>query len=116
MAKKPIPKPVMDSWFRPALTDSRVRGDLRQFACSTPTRRELAVLSEQLAGFDRPVLVAWAVEDKMMPNEHGNRLEALFPQGRLVEIEDSYTLVPLDQPARLADELRRFLVDIGSDL
>jgi pimeloyl-ACP methyl ester carboxylesterase len=37
-----------------------------------------------------------------MPPEHGARLAALLPGGRLVEVEDSYTLIPLDQPARLA--------------
>ena len=37
-----------------------------------------------------------------MPPEHGRRLAALLPQGRLEEVADSYTLVPLDQPAPLA--------------
>ena len=41
-----------------------------------------------------------------MPPEHGRRLADLFPQGRLVEIPDSYTLIPLDQPARLAEAMR----------
>ena len=61
-----------------------------------------------LATFDRPVLVAWATEDKLMPREHGPRLAASFPHGRLVEIDDSYTLVPIDQPAALAEQLRAF--------
>jgi pimeloyl-ACP methyl ester carboxylesterase len=43
-----------------------------------------------------------------MPPEHGSRLAGLLPSGRLVEVEDSYTLVPLDQPARLAHVLREF--------
>ena len=34
--------------------------------------------------------------------EHGSRLAGLLPQGRLAEVDDSYTLIPLDQPARLA--------------
>ena len=34
-----------------------------------------------------------------MPPDHGRRLAELLPQGRLVEISDSYTLLPLDQPA-----------------
>ncbi|OBF89007.1 alpha/beta hydrolase [Mycobacterium sp. 852002-51152_SCH6134967] len=109
MAKHPIPKDVMDQWFRPALVDSGVRRDLRTFAGSTPSRARLAELTEQLRTFDRPVLVAWAPEDKVMPAEHGRRLESLFPHGCLVEIRDSYTLIPLDQPARLADELREFV-------
>jgi len=51
----------------------------------------------------------WAAQDRVMPPEHGRRLADLLPDARLVEIEDSYTLVPLDQPARLATEIRRFL-------
>jgi len=43
-----------------------------------------------------------------MPPEHGRRLGALLPQGQLVEINDSYTLIPLDQPTRLAQVIRKF--------
>ena len=43
-----------------------------------------------------------------MPPEHGRRLAKLLPHGQLVEVEDSYTLIPLDQPARLAQSIREF--------
>ena len=41
-----------------------------------------------------------------MPPEHGQRLAELLPQGRLVEVADSYTLIPEDQPELLANEIR----------
>jgi pimeloyl-ACP methyl ester carboxylesterase len=41
-----------------------------------------------------------------MPPDHGRRLAELLPHGRLVEIPDSYTLISLDQPARLAASIR----------
>lgn len=63
---------------------------------------------ERLSQFNRPVLVAWASGDRVMPPEHGRRLAELFPQGQLVEIDNSYTLVPLDQAHRLAREIKRF--------
>jgi hypothetical protein len=44
-----------------------------------------------------------------MPPEHGPRLAALLPDGHLVELHDSHTLIPLDQPARLAAHLRDFI-------
>jgi pimeloyl-ACP methyl ester carboxylesterase len=50
------------------------------------------------------VLVVWASEDRVMPPEHGGHLAQLFPDSRLVEIPDSYTLVPEDQPAALASQ------------
>ena len=43
-----------------------------------------------------------------MPPEHGRRLAELLPHGRLVEIADSYTLIPLDQPAQLAAAISGF--------
>ena len=44
-----------------------------------------------------------------MPPEHGRRLAALLPNARLVEIPNSYTLLPLDQPAALARAIRKFV-------
>ncbi|MEZ0339278.1 alpha/beta fold hydrolase [Mycobacterium sp. pV006] len=109
MSRRPIPKKVMDGWFRPAITDAGVRRDLRTFALSTPSRAELDRLTADLRSVQVPVLVAWATEDKLMPTEHGPKLAELFPRGRLVWIDDSYTLVPEDQPQRLVAELRRFI-------
>ena len=53
--------------------------------------------------------MVWAPKDRVMPREHGRRLAGLFPDGRLVEIPDSYTLIPEDQPAMLAAYPREFL-------
>jgi pimeloyl-ACP methyl ester carboxylesterase len=44
-----------------------------------------------------------------MPPEHGRRLADAFPNSRLVEIADSFTLVPEDQPALLTRHLREFI-------
>jgi len=43
-----------------------------------------------------------------MPPEHGRRLAELLPHGQLVQVDDSYTLIPLDQPARFAQIVREF--------
>ncbi|GAB2606363.1 alpha/beta fold hydrolase [Pseudactinotalea suaedae] len=105
MLKHPVPRAVMDRWFEPARVYPAVRRDLRTFAASTPSRTELNALTERLRHVDIPVLVAWAIEDRLMPREHGAALAELLPQGYLVEIADSYTVVPLDQPALLAGAL-----------
>jgi pimeloyl-ACP methyl ester carboxylesterase len=67
--------------------------------------------AERLRSFDRPALVMWAEEDRVMPREHGRRLAELFPRGQLVEIPDSYTLIPEDQPGELARAIRGFVRD-----
>jgi pimeloyl-ACP methyl ester carboxylesterase len=101
-------------WMMPALTQPAVRRDavrvLRAIGADT---RLLRTAAGSLPGFSHPALVVWASEDRVMPPEHGRRLAALLPQGQLVEINDSYTLIPLDQPARLAQVIRKFTSEPG---
>ena len=97
-------------WIRPVLERGDIRRDTVRVLRAIAAERGLLVdTAERLPGFGRPALVAWATEDRVMPLEHGRRLAGLLPQGRLVEIDDSYTLVALDQPARLADAIRAFV-------
>ena len=99
----------MDGWFRPATTSALIRRDLVAYGQSVPDDETLLAWAGRLAAFERPVLIAWATEDKIMPREHGPRLAALFPDARLVEVEDSYTLIPEDQPGPLARLIREFV-------
>lgn len=110
MSKRPVPDEVMDDWLRPALTRSEVRRDLRKYLRAVDKRDTLEA-AERLRSFDRPALVVWAKEDRVMPPEHGCRLAGLLPQGRLVEIPDSYTLIPEDRPKELACLIRGFVRD-----
>ena len=108
MSKRPIPNDVVDGWLRPLLGRRAVRRDLRKYIRTTDYG-SLVRAAEGLRGFDRPALVAWAAEDRLMPPEHGRRLAELLPQGTLVEIPDSYTLIPEDQASLLAAEIRGFI-------
>lgn len=115
MSLRGIPDEVLDGWFAPGRGDRGIRRDFAKFATSTPDRPTLLAWSERLSEFDRPVLVVWARQDRLMPREHGPRLAALYPRGRLVEIDDSATLVPEDQPERLAEVLTGFLTESESE-
>jgi pimeloyl-ACP methyl ester carboxylesterase len=108
MSKRPIPDDVVDGWFRPLLTQRAIRRDLLEYIRAVDGT-ELVAAAEALRDFDRPALVVWATEDRVMPPEHGRRLAQLLPQGRLVEIPDSYTLIPEDQPGPLAAAIRAFV-------
>jgi pimeloyl-ACP methyl ester carboxylesterase len=110
LSKRPVPRDVMDRWFGPAVEQREIRRDLRKYVSSAAQgRRDLLAAADTLRSFDRPALVAWASEDRLMPREHGRKLAELLPQGTLVEITDSYTLIPEDQPAVLAANLRELL-------
>ncbi|WP_433887878.1 alpha/beta fold hydrolase [Streptomyces sp. CA-111067] len=98
---------VSARWIKPVLTQAGVRRDtVRVLRGIAAERGILAGATERLAAFDRPALVVWAEQDRVMPPEHGRRLAGLLPQGRLVEVPDSYTLLPLDQPGRFAAAIR----------
>ena len=114
MAKRPIPRDIFDRWIRPSLHDRAVRRDLIKYM-RTSDYDELNRAAERLRSFERPALVLWASEDKVMPPEHGRRLAELLPDGRLVEVADSYTLIPLDQSAELARLIRQFVREPSLD-
>ncbi|PPS89961.1 alpha/beta fold hydrolase [Streptomyces sp. MH60] len=110
LTKRPVPDAVVDGWLRPLRTDPAIRRDFRHYG--THVRRdELLEAAQGLRRFDRPALVVWATEDLMMPRAHGRRLAELLPQGRLVEVEDTRTLIPEDQPELLASLLREFVAE-----
>jgi pimeloyl-ACP methyl ester carboxylesterase len=96
-------------WIRPVLEQPEIRRDaVRTLRAAAADTGLLLAAAERLPAFDRPALVVWARDDRVMPPEHGRRLAALLPRGRLVEIDDSYTLVPLDRPTELARAIREF--------
>ncbi|TWH37381.1 alpha/beta fold hydrolase [Rhodococcus rhodochrous] len=109
MSKRPVPGPVMDAWFRPATVDRNIRRDLAKYAPSAPPKQQLLEIAAKAAQFSGPVLVVWATEDRMMPRDHGRRLAEAFPDARLVEIDDSYTLLAEDQPEKLTAAIEEFL-------
>lgn len=96
-------------WMQPVLQQREIRRDTVRVLRAMAAEKHLMLdAAECLPTYDRPALVVWASEDRVMPPGHGRRLACLLPQGRLVEIADSYTLIPLDQPARLARIIRDF--------
>ncbi len=96
-------------WLKPVLTQRSIRRDtVRMLRAVFADKNLLVRAAERLPGFGGPALIVWAKGDRVMPPEHGRRLAGLLPQAQLTEIEDSYTLIPLDQPARLAQLIADF--------
>jgi pimeloyl-ACP methyl ester carboxylesterase len=107
LAKRPVPRDVMDGWTLRALNDRGVMRDLRKaLAGLKPTT--LLDNTPKLVDFAKPVLLAWAREDRFFPVEHAHRLAAIFPDARVEELGDSYTFVSWDQPDRLAELVGAF--------
>ena len=99
-------------WLRPLLAQAEIRRDtVRVLRAMASNKKLMLETAQRLPAFDRPTLVVWAERDRVMPVEHGRRLSELLPKARLVTLSDTYTLVPLDQPAALAGQIRTFTHD-----
>jgi pimeloyl-ACP methyl ester carboxylesterase len=96
-------------WIQPLLQQQGVRRDaVRALRAISANPNLMLEAAECLSDCDQPALVIWAQDDRVMPPEHGRRLAQLLPNGRLVEVPDTYTLIPLDQPAQFARLVHQF--------
>jgi pimeloyl-ACP methyl ester carboxylesterase len=101
LTKRRVPAEVLEGWVRPALDSRGVRGDVTYFTRHIDKRLTLDAAAK-LGSFDRPVVFAWAAEDRFFKIAFAERLAAVFPDARVEPIADSYTFVPEDQPEVLA--------------
>jgi pimeloyl-ACP methyl ester carboxylesterase len=114
VAKRPVPADVVDSYLTPSRDDAAIRADLRRFLCGVHNRYTLAA-AEELPRFGKPVLLAWASEDRLFPIGLAHRLAALLPKATIRAIPDSYTFVPEDQPERLTQYVLEFLSSAAAE-
>jgi pimeloyl-ACP methyl ester carboxylesterase len=108
LTKRGIEPAVIDRWVRSYFGDAGVRRDVTAFVrAARPSVTKEA--GARLSGFEKPVLVAWAPDDRHFKWDLGERLALAFPHARMERIEDSYTFVPVDQPERTAHLIRAFV-------
>jgi pimeloyl-ACP methyl ester carboxylesterase len=94
-------------WVDPFLTNREIRRDTVKVLRGIDSRYTIEA-AEKLRTFDRPALLAWAVEDRFFKIAYAERLAATISGATLERIEDSYTFVSEDQPERLAELIARF--------
>ena len=97
---------LASEWIEPALTDRRVREDLRRFTGSLSRETTLAA-GALLPEFGKPALVAWSADDAFFPVDDGRRLAAAL-DARLEVIPRSRTFSMIDQPDILAGLIADF--------
>jgi pimeloyl-ACP methyl ester carboxylesterase len=108
LTKRRLPNAVSDHYVNPVIHDRRIREDARAFILGVDSAYTIAA-AEKLRGFERPVLLAWAPEDRFFPIAHAERLAELLPDARLERIVDARTFVSEDQPQRLAELIAGFV-------
>lgn len=100
---------VIDTYTRPLL-DPAIRRDAKKMLRGIS--KEHTIRAAQLfARFDKPVLLAWAEEDKLFPLALAERLAKALPRARLQVIPGTRTFVAEDQPGLLAMAVAEFCSD-----
>ena len=107
IAKHGIPDDVTEAWLAPSRRDAGVRRDVVSVSRGIDPAVTLEA-ARKLASFHRPVLLAWAPEDRLFPVSLAERLQRTLPDARLELVEDAWTFLPEDQPGRLAALLGEF--------
>ncbi|KAB2386213.1 alpha/beta fold hydrolase [Actinomadura montaniterrae] len=108
LTRRPLPRPVTDSYVLPACVNHGVRDDLRRVLRGLDPRHTLAA-AKRFGAFTSPVLVAWSERDRFFTAAHAERLATDFPDARLEWIPGARTFSPEDQPARLASAIAGFV-------
>jgi pimeloyl-ACP methyl ester carboxylesterase len=107
LAKRRIPDDLSDAWMAPLLSSRAIRGDVAAILKGISNRYTLDAATH-FGEFTKPVLIAWAPEDRFFKLRYAERMLSAFPNARLERIEDSLTFVSLDQPARTAALIAAF--------
>lgn len=98
---------LASEWIEPALSNSRIRDDLRRFTASLDRQTTVAA-GARLPEFVKPALVAWSADDEFFAVEDGRRLAATLPDARLEIIPRARTFSMIDRPDALADLIAEF--------
>jgi pimeloyl-ACP methyl ester carboxylesterase len=107
LSKRPLRGEVSDTFVQPALRDSRIRAEIVRILKGISSRYTEEA-ARRFKDFDKPVLLAWAPEDRFFKYRYAERLLEDFPNARLERIEDSWTYVMVDQPRRTAELVASF--------
>lgn len=113
LSKRRPPDSITQGWLAASQNQRAIRRDTARFLRAI-TPRDTMRAASQLNSFDRPVLLAWAQDDRFFPLDHARELASLFPHAALQEIKDSFTFVPEDQPQALAEAIRGFMQGLRS--
>lgn len=105
LVRKPLDPAMSRRWITPALTDAGVRHDTAKFLQHVKPK-DLLDVSTRLGAFTKPTLLLWGNADRFFKIGFARRLEQTLGNATLVEVEGGRTFIALDEPERVATEIR----------
>jgi pimeloyl-ACP methyl ester carboxylesterase len=108
LVKHPLDPLASDAYALPCLRDPDVLRDTAKAMAGASTEAVRQAGAALIEAWERPALLVWSREDPVFPVDHARRYAAALPAADLVEIDDSYSFVPEDQPRALARVIAAF--------
>ncbi len=114
LSNSAMDRQVTDAAVGPLASNPAVRRDAVTFL-KRISAADTQAAAEAFGGFQRPVLLAWGADDRLyFSRKYAERLAHDFPNSRLEYVDHSRTFVPEDQPRKLAELIRGFLLETKS--
>lgn len=107
LARDPLDPELTRRWVAP-LAQPGVRRDAARFMKAID-KTDLLDVSTRLGAFSKPVLLVWGDADRFFRIDFAHRLQAAFPDARLVPVAGGRTFLSLDEPERVAREIATFV-------
>ncbi len=108
LVAKPLDAELSRRWITPSLENAGVRRDTARFV-SNVRAKDLVDVGTRLGRFGKPVRIVWGAADTFFTLEYARRLQDAFgANAELVEVPGARTFISLDEPDRVAEEIRAF--------
>jgi pimeloyl-ACP methyl ester carboxylesterase len=104
LVKHPLEQEASDSYALPCVRDPAILADTARVMAGASTETVHRAGEALIANWEGPTLLVWSGEDPVFPIEHARRYAGALG-AKLIEIEDSYSFTPEDQPAAVADAI-----------
>jgi pimeloyl-ACP methyl ester carboxylesterase len=98
---KRLPPDIEQAFVDPVIHDKGVRADIAGFLRAAK-KKDMLATSAQYGSIQIPVTLAWGEDDRAFKIQFAERMARDMPTAELHRIPDSKTLVPIDQPEKLA--------------
>lgn len=109
LLKRAYDDALVKSWTEPARRDKGVARDGAKFIAGAHPRLTKAA-AEKLPNVTQPALMIWPPDCTFFKFSLAERLAQALPNARIAPLDDAWTFAPLDQPQRVAKEIREFAV------
>lgn len=108
LLKHPIEPEILDSYALPASRDAGILRDVAKAMAATSTGPVRVAGEDLIASSELPIRLVWSSEDEVFPIAHAERYASALKDGHLIQIDDSYSFTPEDQPQKVAEAIRDF--------